>query len=228
VLIFPEGTRSSDGEIHEFKPVIGHLSLHHDVDILPIWLGGTHAALPKGAKMLRRRDVGVRIGPPLAASDLKRLTGHMTAADASRAVAKLTRRAVLALSRGRVLDIRELSLEDLAEAQPLVESLEPVFRELADRFLKGSVESPVSFYFSLGGGERWTIQITRDSCEVAPGKVVDPADCVLKTSPEIFRRIVREAYTPTPAEFMSGMFKSNNIGLLFTFQKAFQLQGPNG
>jgi long-chain acyl-CoA synthetase len=34
---------------------------------------------------------------------------------------------------------------------------------------------------------------------------------------------VREAYTPGPAEFMSGAVKSNDVGLLMTFQKAFQL-----
>jgi long-chain acyl-CoA synthetase len=54
--------------------------------------------------------------------------------------------------------------------------------------------------------------------------VGNQADCVLKTSPAMFTRIVREAYTPTPSEFVAGTVKSNNIGLLFTFQKAFQLQ----
>jgi long-chain acyl-CoA synthetase len=34
---------------------------------------------------------------------------------------------------------------------------------------------------------------------------------------------VREAYTPTPMEFMSGAIKSNDIGLLQTFQKVFDL-----
>ena len=84
---------------------------------------------------------------------------------------------------------------------------------------------PVSFYFSLGSGERWTVKIDANRCEVLPGKVVNPADCVLKTSAAMFTRIVREAYTPSPAEFMSGMVKSNNISLLMTFQKAFQLAG---
>ena len=65
VLIFPEGTRSADGEIHEFKASLGHLSLHHDKDILPVWLGGTHAALPKGSSVPRQREVEARIGLPL-------------------------------------------------------------------------------------------------------------------------------------------------------------------
>ena len=36
-------------------------------------------------------------------------------------------------------------------------------------------------------------------------------------------RIVRDAYSPSPGEFMSGQVKSNNIQLLMTFQKVFQL-----
>jgi long-chain acyl-CoA synthetase len=225
VLIFPEGTRSPDGEVHEFKPAVGHLALHSGIDILPVYLGGTFSALPKGASVLRRRDVAARIGPPLEVAQLKRLTEGMTLSDASRAVARLTQRAVRALQRGEVLDIRRLERLDDAERAG-DESLEQVFRELEHRFVAGSVDEPVSFYFSLGKNERWTIRITRERCEVLPGKVAEPADCVLKTSPSIFTRIVREAYTPSPAEFMAGTVKSNNIGLLMTFQKAFQLHEP--
>jgi long-chain acyl-CoA synthetase len=58
---------------------------------------------------------------------------------------------------------------------------------------------------------------------VQPGKAVEVADCVLKTSPSMFRRIVHDAYSPSPSEFISGQVKSNNIQLLMTFQKAFQL-----
>ena len=50
---------------------------------------------------------------------------------------------------------------------------------------------------------------------------------LLKTTPTLFTRIVREAYTPDPAEFVSGAVKSNNIGLLMTFQKVFQLDRPS-
>jgi long-chain acyl-CoA synthetase len=223
VLIFPEGTRSSDGAIQDFKPAVGYLTLHHGIDVLPVYLGGTFNALPKGASVLRRRDVTARIGPPLEIEHLRRLTNGMSASDASRAVAELVRRAVVALSRGDVLEISRLeSLDQIPP--PEDESLEPVFRELEGRFLAGSVEQPVSFYFALGQKERWTVKIDRDRCEVVPGKVSQPADCVLKTTPAMFTRIVREAYTPSPAEFMSGAVKSNNIGLLMTFQKAFQLQ----
>ncbi|HMJ13276.1 MAG TPA: AMP-binding protein [Polyangiaceae bacterium] len=223
VLIFPEGTRSTDGELGDFKPAVGHLALHHAVDILPVWLGGTHAALPKGGAVLRQRNVQARIGPPLENAELKRLTAGLSMSDASRTVTKLVRLAILSLSRGDVLDLKRLKPEDL-RGREKDDSLAGVFAELETRFVAGSVEEPVSFYFAIGKSERWTVKITSQSCEVSPGKVTAPADCVLKTSPDIFTRIVREAYTPSPAEFVAGAVKSNNIGLLFTFQKAFQLQ----
>lgn len=222
LLIFPEGTRFDDGDVHEFKPAVGYLALTHDVDVLPVWLGNTHRALPKGAVVLRRRDVSARIGPPIEASEMRRLTAGLSSVDAARVVARVVRRAVLELSRGTVLDTRRLGPDDVreAEAEP---TLEPVFRELSSRFVAGAVDQPVSFYFALGQKERWSIKVTPEACQVQPGRAEAQADCVLKTSPGMFTRIVREAYTPSPQEFISGEVKSNNIGLLVTFQKAFQL-----
>src|SRR5678815_330015 len=43
-LIFPEGTRSTTGEIGEFKPIIGYLALNQKIGILPIYLWGTFEA----------------------------------------------------------------------------------------------------------------------------------------------------------------------------------------
>jgi long-chain acyl-CoA synthetase len=227
VLVFPEGTRFADGDVHEFKPAVGYLVLEQGVDILPVWLGDTHLALPKGSKTLRRRDVKARIGEPLRIEDLRRLTRDLPISDAARAVAKLAERAVRELSQGRVFDLSTVKELRPSEAPPPPDTLADVFQELEKRFVAGAVEKPVSYYFALGE-DRWTVRITQDRCEVKPGKVVNPADCVLKTTPDIFTRIVRESYTPSPAEFVSGLVKSNNIGLLFTFQKAFQLSGQNG
>ncbi|HWZ92007.1 MAG TPA: 1-acyl-sn-glycerol-3-phosphate acyltransferase, partial [Polyangiaceae bacterium] len=140
VLIFPEGTRSPDGRIQEFKASLGHLALHHDKDIVPVWLGGTHAALPKGSTVPRQREVEARIGLPLIASELKRLTKGLPMSEASRVVSKLAERAVTELSKGSVLDLSELEQRDVVAPPPVVEdrSLAPVFRELKTRFVAGS------------------------------------------------------------------------------------------
>ena len=226
VLIFPEGTRSPDGGIHEFKPVVGYLAREHRVDILPVWLGGTHGALPKGSSMIRKRDLTVRIGPPIEHSEVVRLTQGMGSSEASRAIARLTRRAVVALSKGGVIDTHSLSPEDILDPDE-EQSMADLFRELEHRFVVGSVKDPVSFYFSLGKKERWTVNVTPEGCEVVAGKSSGTADCVLKTTPAMFTRIVKEAYTPTAGEFMSGTVKSNNVALLMTFQKVFQLAGAD-
>jgi long-chain acyl-CoA synthetase len=225
-LIFPEGTRSPDGEIHEFKAMVGVLALTHKVDILPLWLGGTREAMPKGSLMIpRSRDIQARIGPPLTYADMKRLTAGMTSSDSAREVARLAHAAVLALRDGEVLDFTTLAPNDKPVAKrphPLVR----LFEELEKKFRPGEVSKPISYYFTLGGDAmaKWTVKVDPSSCEIKLGKPESgTADCVLKTSAEIFTKIVREAYTPGPAEFLSGAVKSNDVELLQTFQKVFQL-----
>ena len=225
MLVFPEGTRSSTGEIQEFKPLVGHLALVHGVDLLPVFLGGTHAAMPKGAPVPTKRDIVARIGPPLAVST--------TCSGSPRACRRRTRRARwhASLARrcsrsaeGKVLDLsRAARREELAPERehPLVK----LFAELEAKFSAGEIEKPVSYYVSLGNDElaKWTVRVDGTGCEVRPGKPDGgQADCVLKTSPEIFAKIVRESYVPSPADFMSGAIKSNDVSLLMTFQKVFQ------
>lgn len=225
MLIFPEGTRSTDGELHEFKPLLGHLALTYGVDILPLYLKGTREAMPKGAKVPMSRELEARIGPPITVADMRRLTKGLSAGDASREVAKLAHRAVLALRQGTILDVSRLeSLEE--NGAPKEHPLVTLFSELQGKFQKDAVDKPVSFYFTLGSDEKakWTVVVSKDACEVKLGKPAGgTADCVLKTSAEIFTKIVRDSYTPGPSEFLSGAIKSNDVGLLMTFQKVFAL-----
>ncbi len=61
-LIFPEGTRTLDGEIHEFKPIIGYLALNEKIGILPIYIWGTFEAFPKGMTIPTKDSIGAKIG----------------------------------------------------------------------------------------------------------------------------------------------------------------------
>jgi len=225
VLIFPEGTRSTDGEVQEFKALVGYLALTHNVDLLPLYLGGTFDSLKKGSMLPTKREIVARIGPPLEIKDLRRLTAGMSSSDAAREVAKLLRLAVVTLRDGKVLDLsRVKSLDELEGKKP--HPLVTLFGDLEKRFAPGNVPGPVSFYFTLGNDSlaKWTVKVDPTTCEIKQGKPDGgSADCVLKTSQEIFTRIVREAYVPGAAEFMSGAVKSNDVSLLFTFQKAFNL-----
>ena len=225
VLIFPEGTRSPDGAIREFKGAAGHLALRHRAPVIPVYLGGAYQAMPKKAVLPTSRDLSARIGPPLYPDDLRRLTAGLKPAAAARAASRLAQRAVEALRDGSVLDLARVKhLADLDEAPP--HPLVTLFDELGRRFVPGAIKQPVSFYFTLGqeAEAKWTVRVSHETCDVVLGKPEGgAADCVLKTTAEMFTRIVREGYQPGVPEFMSGTIKSNDVSLLETFQKAFQL-----
>ncbi len=93
-LIFPEGTRSLTGTMADFKPVVGYLALHSRVGILPVYLHGTHAAMPKGTTIIKSRDVGARIGRLLSFEELDELTKGMARTEAYRLIAALLRHEV--------------------------------------------------------------------------------------------------------------------------------------
>lgn len=63
--MFPEGTRTPDGEIHPFKPGFTTLAVRSKSAILPIAIEGAYRAWPKQAKFPRPRAVNVHYGPPL-------------------------------------------------------------------------------------------------------------------------------------------------------------------
>ena len=86
-LIFPEGGRQESGQIAEFKPIIGYLSLHTGVGILPVYLEGTYDAMPKGSNLIKNRKVGARIGRYLEIGELEALTKGLPRAEAYRLIA---------------------------------------------------------------------------------------------------------------------------------------------
>ena len=62
VLMFPEGTRSKNGEIGELKGGIGFLSLHTRTTVVPVFVKGSNALKDC---LLRRKRLEVRIGHPI-------------------------------------------------------------------------------------------------------------------------------------------------------------------
>ena len=80
LLIFPEGTRSETGVMTEFKPSLGYLALQNKCGILPMYLYGTHDAMPKGRYVPKRGErVAAHVGPFVRYEDVARIasTGSM-------------------------------------------------------------------------------------------------------------------------------------------------------
>lgn len=65
LIIFPEGTRSPDGAMAEFKPGAARLALSTGCPIIPARIEGTHEALPKGRFLPRPAEVRVTFGLPI-------------------------------------------------------------------------------------------------------------------------------------------------------------------
>jgi 1-acyl-sn-glycerol-3-phosphate acyltransferase len=64
LIIFPEGTRSTTGEIREFKSGIGALVAGRDVAVVPCFIDGSFRAWPKGKRLPRPRKVRLIVGAP--------------------------------------------------------------------------------------------------------------------------------------------------------------------
>lgn len=65
LILFPEGTRSPDGAMAQFKTGIGHLTAGTGIPVVPCYLDGAFRAWPKGAWIPRPRKLALRIGAPL-------------------------------------------------------------------------------------------------------------------------------------------------------------------
>jgi long-chain acyl-CoA synthetase len=109
LLIFPEGTRSLDGTIAPFKPAISSMALMAGCPIVPMYLWGTHEAMPKGSLLLPvARRMGAVIGPAIPAEALMELTEGLAKSQASRLATQCVETAVRALQQGRPLTLEAL------------------------------------------------------------------------------------------------------------------------
>jgi 1-acyl-sn-glycerol-3-phosphate acyltransferase len=68
LAVFPEGTRSEDGRLQEFKAGAFKIALRAGVPIVPVAIRGTHELLPKHSLAPRPGRVDVIIGKPIETS----------------------------------------------------------------------------------------------------------------------------------------------------------------
>ena len=72
VVLFPEGTRSRNGELRTFKKGAFVLAIQTGVEVIPTALVGTREVMPAGGWGIRRgRTIRVRFGEPLSVEGMK-------------------------------------------------------------------------------------------------------------------------------------------------------------
>lgn len=64
LILFPEGTRTTSGNLGEFRSGVGLIVAGTNIPVLPCLLNGTFAAWPKGKTLPRPATVRLRIGAP--------------------------------------------------------------------------------------------------------------------------------------------------------------------
>lgn len=88
LILYPEGTRSQDGEMRAFKSGAALFAIELDVPVVPAYIEGTHLILPKGHYVPRTGPVTVRFGEPIEFG--RRQAGETPREQRRRAVELLT------------------------------------------------------------------------------------------------------------------------------------------
>ena len=70
VMLFPEGTRSTSGELLPFKDGAFRLAIDTGADLLPLAVSGTRSALPKHSWKFGRAEGRVTVGTPFSTAGL--------------------------------------------------------------------------------------------------------------------------------------------------------------
>ena len=65
ITLFPEGTRSADGRLQDFKKGAFALATKAGLPIVPVGITGTRDVMPKGSFRVRGGPVRVRVGDPI-------------------------------------------------------------------------------------------------------------------------------------------------------------------
>ncbi len=71
VIIFPEGTRSEDGRLQEFKKGGFVIAIKAQVPVVPVAIKGSYQVMPKGQRLIRSGPVELEIFPAITTAGLK-------------------------------------------------------------------------------------------------------------------------------------------------------------
>jgi 1-acyl-sn-glycerol-3-phosphate acyltransferase len=91
-IVFPEGSRSRDGQLHEFKSGFATLVAGTAIPVVPCHLSGSFAALPPEAHAVRPRKIVLQIGAPMT---FETVANH---AEGWRRIAAVARKEIVALA----------------------------------------------------------------------------------------------------------------------------------
>jgi 1-acyl-sn-glycerol-3-phosphate acyltransferase len=81
VLVFPEGTRSWDGQLGPLKPGICAIARRSQVPLVPVAVAGAFEAWPRSQRLPGRAAVWVQFGPPILPVEAAQLSDEALLAE---------------------------------------------------------------------------------------------------------------------------------------------------
>ena len=87
VFIFPEGSRSPDGRLSEFKSGAFLLAIKAETPVVPITISGTHGALPMHSWHVRPARVEMLLHAPIPTADMTSKSSESLAAQVREIIA---------------------------------------------------------------------------------------------------------------------------------------------
>jgi 1-acyl-sn-glycerol-3-phosphate acyltransferase len=80
VLVFPEGSRTTDGKLDVMLPGFCLLARRSGATIVPVGIVGAYEALPRGAILARRHAIRLAFGPPISKQQAAELSDEQLTA----------------------------------------------------------------------------------------------------------------------------------------------------
>lgn len=118
VLIFPEGTRTRDGEVGVFKPGFCALARRAGVPLLPVAIDGAFDSWPRSRPLPLPATIHIQFGEPLMPDEIGRFGDDEL-------VAEMRRRIVACHAEARRLKNRAIGKQDQAESVACRIAVEP-------------------------------------------------------------------------------------------------------
>jgi 1-acyl-sn-glycerol-3-phosphate acyltransferase len=72
VVVYPEGTRSPDGEVKEFGKGAFRLAFESKLPILPVAIKDSRKVLPRGSLRINRGEIKIVIGKPISTENIEK------------------------------------------------------------------------------------------------------------------------------------------------------------
>jgi 1-acyl-sn-glycerol-3-phosphate acyltransferase len=77
VILFPEGTRTSNGKLQPFKRGAFTLAAKSGVPVVPMIINNTFGIMPKGSLNVKRADISVVLEKPIPTDELENKAGEL-------------------------------------------------------------------------------------------------------------------------------------------------------